>query len=147
ETSRPHIDSGGHELAVVLPDEPVHLDADPLRLAQVFSNLLNNAAKYTNKGGQIRFRAKRLGDELEISVKDNGMGIGSTALPHVFEMFAQAKTAVERSVGGLGIGLSLAKVLVEMHGGRIAAFSDGSGQGSEFVVYLPVARELKGEPV
>ena len=138
ETSRPLIDEAGHDLTVVLPTEPVYLDADPVRLAQVFSNLLNNAAKYTPEGGRIRLGAERQGDEVLVSVKDTGIGIVSDMLPHVFEIFSQTKPALERSQGGMGIGLWLVKTLVEMHGGSIEAHSDGSGQGSEFIVRLPL---------
>jgi PAS domain S-box-containing protein len=139
ETSRPVIDGGGHALAVILPPEPVHLDADPVRLAQVFSNLLNNAAKYTDRGGHIRLAAEVAGGEVAVSVRDTGIGIAADVLPRLFEMFAQAAPALERSQGGLGIGLSLVKGLVEMHGGTVEARSDGPGKGSEFVVRLPVA--------
>jgi signal transduction histidine kinase/DNA-binding response OmpR family regulator len=138
ETSRPLIDEAGHDLTVVLPAEPVYLDADPVRLAQVFSNLLNNAAKYTPEGGRIRLSAERQGNEVVISVKDTGIGIGSDMLPHVFKMFSQTKVALERSQGGMGIGLWLVTNLVEMHGGSIEAHSDSSGQGSEFIVRLPL---------
>jgi len=142
ETSRPLIEGGGHELTVTLPPEPVHLNADPVRLAQVFSNLLNNAAKYTERGGRIRLTAERRGAEVCVSVRDNGIGIMPEMLPRLFEMFSQAKPALERSQGGLGIGLSLAKGLVEMHGGMVQAHSDGPGTGSEFVVRLPIGVAL-----
>jgi PAS domain S-box-containing protein len=147
ETSRPIIDGGGHELAVTLPPEPVHLDADPVRLAQVFANLLNNAAKYTDGGGRIRLAAEVVGHEVAVSVKDSGIGIAPEVLPHLFEIFSQAAPALERSQGGLGIGLSLTKGLVELHGGSIGARSDGPGRGSEFIVRLPVAAApAVGEP-
>jgi PAS domain S-box-containing protein len=139
ETSRPVIDGGGHELTVSLPSEPVYLDADPVRLAQVFANLLNNAAKYTEGGGRIRLAAERVGQELVVSVGDNGIGIAADVLPRLFRMFSQAKAALERSQGGLGIGLSLVRGLVEMHGGTVEARSGGPGAGSEFVVKLPIA--------
>jgi signal transduction histidine kinase len=139
ETSRPQVEAGGHELTVTLPDEPVHLDADPVRLAQVFLNLLNNAAKYTEKGGRIRLTAKRVGQEVVVSVTDTGIGIAPEHLPRLFDMFSQVASAMERSQGGLGIGLSLVKGLVEMHGGSITARSDGPGKGSEFMVRLPAA--------
>jgi signal transduction histidine kinase len=115
------------------------LDADPVRLAQVFANLLNNAAKYTEEGGQIRLTAERVGPEVVVSVQDTGIGIAPEMLPRLFEMFSQAPRALERSQGGLGIGLALVKGLVEMHGGSIEARSAGSGRGSEFLVRLPVA--------
>ncbi len=139
ETSRPVIDGGQHELSVSLPKEPVCLDADPLRLAQVLANLLNNAAKYTDPGGRIELIAHREGDMVLVSVRDNGIGIAPQVLPGLFEMFSQATPALERSQGGLGIGLALVKGLVEMHGGTVFARSDGPGAGSEFVVRLPVA--------
>jgi signal transduction histidine kinase len=139
ETSRPIIDGGGHELTVSLSSEPVYLDADPVRLAQVFANLLNNAAKYTDGGGHVRVAAERIGHEVVVSVKDDGIGIAPEVLPRLFEMFSQATPALERSQGGLGIGLSLVKGLVEMHGGSVEARSDGHGQGSQFIVRLPVA--------
>jgi signal transduction histidine kinase/CheY-like chemotaxis protein len=144
EMSRPLIDGGGHELSVSVPSEPVYLDADPVRLAQVFGNLLNNAAKFTERGGQLRFVVEVVGTEIVVSVQDNGIGIAGDVLPRLFEMFAQATPALERAQGGLGIGLSLVKGLVEMHGGRVTAHSDGPGTGSVFVVCLPV---LSAEPL
>jgi CheY-like chemotaxis protein len=105
----------------------------------VFSNLLNNAAKYTEAGGHIALSAEREGDQVKVRVTDSGIGIPAEHLPHIFEMFAQVDTAMERSQGGLGIGLSLAKGLVEMHGGTIGAHSDGPGMGSELIVRLPIA--------
>jgi PAS domain S-box-containing protein len=137
ETSRPLIDKQGHKLTVTLPPAPVRLDADPIRMAQVFSNLLNNAAKYSEAGGHIALTAETQGDEVLVRVTDRGIGIPAEHLPRIFEMFAQVDTAFERSQGGLGIGLSLVKGLVGMHGGRIDAHSDGPGTGSEFVVRLP----------
>lgn len=137
ETSHPAIDSGGHELTVDLPSEPIHLDADPVRLAQVLSNLLNNAAKYTNSGGHIRLTGNRQGSDVIISVKDDGIGIGAEALPRVFDMFSQGKSVTARSQNGLGIGLSLVQGIVDLHGGSIVARSDGPGRGSEFVIRLP----------
>jgi PAS domain S-box-containing protein len=142
ETSRPVIDAASHELTVTLPPEPIHLEADPVRLAQVFANLLNNAAKYTEEGGRIRLSAERQGSFVSVSVKDNGIGIMAEMLPRVFEMFAQSKGALVRSQGGLGIGLSLVQGLVGLHGGSIEVRSDGPGQGSEFVVRLPVVAEI-----
>ena len=138
ETSRSHIDDAGHELTVSLPTEPVYIEADAIRLAQVFSNLLNNAAKFTRAGGHIWLSAERQGNEIAVSVKDNGIGIQPEMLPRVFEMFSQAEPLYERSHEGLGIGLWLVKSLVEMHGGFITARSDGVGKGSEFTVRLPV---------
>ena len=138
DTSRSLIDEHGHKLTVALPPAPILLDADPTRLAQVFSNLLNNAAKYSEAGGHIALSAERRGDQVMVRVTDTGIGIPADHLPRIFEMFAQVDTALERSQGGLGIGLSLAKGLVEMHGGRIEAHSDGPGMGSEFIVRLPI---------
>jgi PAS domain S-box-containing protein len=139
ETSRPVIDAGGHKLSVTLPPEPIRLDADPLRLEQVLANLLTNAAKYTEEGGRIWLTAERQGSDVVVSVKDSGIGIAAEMLPHIFGIFSQAKPAVGRAQGGLGIGLSLVRGLVELHGGTIQAHSAGVGQGSEFVVRLPVA--------
>jgi signal transduction histidine kinase len=138
EISRPLIEASRHQLAVQLPAHPVLLDADPIRLAQALSNLLNNAAKYTEPGGHIELGAEQQGDRAIIRVRDNGMGIPPETLPHVFRMFMQARRSVERSQGGLGIGLPLVRRLVEMHGGSVSAFSEGPGKGSEFTVRLPV---------
>jgi CheY-like chemotaxis protein len=118
--------------------KPVYLDGDATRLAQIFANLLNNAAKYTPRGGSIRLSAERRGDEVVVSVKDDGIGFSPEIRPRLFEMFSQAAPALERSQGGLGIGLSLVKALTEMHGGNVDARSDGPGKGSEFLVRLPV---------
>jgi PAS domain S-box-containing protein len=137
ETSRPLIDDGGHGLTVDLPPDPVFLDADPVRLAQVFSNLLNNAAKYTDAGGHIRLTGQQQGSDVVISVRDDGIGISAEALPRIFDMFSQGNEATERSQGGLGIGLSLVRGLVELHGGSVEARSNGPRRGSEFVVRLP----------
>ena len=139
ETCSPLINANGHTLAIALPSEPVFLDADLTRLGQVFSNLLNNAAKYSNKGAQIKLTAQLQGSEVAISVMDSGIGIAADMLPLVFEMFTQADRALEKSQGGLGIGLSLVKQLVELHGGSVQASSKGNGMGSEFVVRLPIA--------
>jgi CheY-like chemotaxis protein/two-component sensor histidine kinase len=141
EASRPLIDQSGHCLTVVLPPEPVELDADLTRLAQVFLNLLNNASKYTEPGGQIRLTATHEGGEVVVSVQDTGIGIAPEMLPRVFEMFMQADRALNRPYSGLGIGLTLVKRLVQMHGGSIEARSEGLGKGSEFVVRLPAVIE------
>jgi PAS domain S-box-containing protein len=141
ESSHPFVKTGRHELTVTLPPETIHLEADPVRLAQVFSNLLNNAAKYTEQGGRIWLDAKQQEGDIMVSVKDNGIGIMTEMLPRIFEIFAQSKRALTWSQGGLGIGLSLVKGLVELHGGSVEARSDGPGQGSEFVVRLPAAEE------
>src|SRR5262249_53829878 len=136
--ARPFIDAQAHQLTVTLPPDPIHLDADPVRLAQVFSNLLSNAAKYTEKGGRIWLTAERQGGEVVVSVRDTGIGIAAEHLPHIFEMFSQVTPALERSQGGLGIGLALVKGLVELHGGSVEARSGGTGLGSEFTVRLPM---------
>ncbi len=139
EASRPLIDRGGHELTVTLPPDPIPLDADPVRLAQVFLNLLSNAAKYSDPGGHIRLSARRDGGEVEVSVRDTGIGIPAADLARVFDVFVQVDTAWQRAQGGLGIGLSLVREFVGLHGGRVEARSDGPGKGSEFVVRLPAA--------
>jgi CheY-like chemotaxis protein len=144
ETSCPLIDHLGHELTVTLPEQPVLVDADPTRLAQVFSNLLNNSAKYMDRGGHIRLTAERQGGDVVVSVKDTGIGIAADQLPSLFQMFSQVESSLERSQGGLGIGLTLVKRLVEMHGGRIEARSEGPGRGAEFVVRLPVVVAAPG---
>ncbi len=141
ETSRPLIEAAHHQLAITLPAERVILEADPVRLSQVIANLLNNAAKYTEEGGQIWLTARCEGNEAIVSVRDSGLGIPADMLPRVFDMFAQVDRTLKRSQGGLGIGLTLARTLVEMHGGRIEARSDGLGQGSQFLVHLPLAGE------
>jgi PAS domain S-box-containing protein len=138
ETARPLIDAGGHVLTVDLGGEPLELDADPVRLAQVFGNLLNNAAKYTPNGGQITLRAEHRGPHVVVSVRDNGAGIRGEVLAHVFEPFVQGERSYTRSQGGLGIGLTLARSIVVLHGGTIEARSAGLGQGSEFLVRLPL---------
>jgi PAS domain S-box-containing protein len=139
ETSRPLLQQAGHDLTMSMPPTPVFVDADVTRLAQVFANLLNNAAKYTERGGHVRLAVERRGDEVAVSVKDDGVGIPIDVLPLVFEMFVQVDHSLERTRGGLGIGLTIAKRLVEMHGGAIEALSAGTGTGSEFVVRLPAA--------
>jgi PAS domain S-box-containing protein len=138
ESVRPLIDASAHELTVTMPPQPVHVQADSTRLAQAFQNLLNNAAKYTEKAGHIWLTAERRGNEAVVSVRDTGIGIASEHLPCLFRIFSQMAPALERSQGGLGIGLALVKGLVEMHGGTIEARSAGAGKGSEFTVHLPV---------
>ncbi|HEY6119777.1 MAG TPA: PAS domain S-box protein, partial [Pyrinomonadaceae bacterium] len=138
EAARPFVDSAGHELSVVLPQEPIYLNADPARLAQMFGNLLNNSCKYTKPNGTISLNAMRMNNEVAVSVKDNGAGIPQDKLASIFDMFMQIDRSSERSQGGLGIGLTLVKRLAEMHGGSIEAKSDGDGQGSEFIVRLPI---------
>jgi CheY-like chemotaxis protein/two-component sensor histidine kinase len=138
ETARPAIEAARHELTVSLPPEPVHLDADLTRLAQVFGNLLSNSAKYTPPGGRIWLTATRDGASVTVKVRDTGIGIPADALRTVFDMFSQVDRSIERSAGGLGIGLALVKGLVEMHGGTVEAASPGQGKGSTFTVRLPV---------
>ena len=137
ETARPLIDAKRHILKVQPPGDPIRVVADPLRMAQVLSNLLTNAAKYMDAGGEILLRAELTDEAVVITVKDTGIGIPAAALGHVFEMFAQVKSAQDRSEGGLGIGLALSKGLVDLHGGAIEVKSDGPGHGSEFIVRLP----------
>ncbi|HYN23353.1 MAG TPA: hybrid sensor histidine kinase/response regulator [Thermoanaerobaculia bacterium] len=137
EATRPLIEARGHTLSVRLPTDSVRLEADPTRLEQVVANLLNNAAKYTMPGGQIQIKAGLDGNEAVVRVRDNGIGVPPDVLDRVFEPFVQSEGSLARSEGGLGIGLTLAKSLVEMHGGSIEAHSPGLGQGSEFVVRLP----------
>ena len=139
ETSQPLVEAGRHELIVEPPDEPVWLDGDLTRLAQVVSNLLNNSAKYTPDGGRITLSAKVEGNHAVVRVTDNGSGISAEMLPQVFDMFTQVDRTLDRAQGGLGIGLSLVRRLVEMHGGTIEADSPGVGLGSVFTVRLPVA--------
>jgi PAS domain S-box-containing protein len=139
DAARPLIDGAGHELTVNVPDEPLVLNADPNRLAQVISNLLNNAAKYTLPGGAICMAAERQESEAIISVKDTGIGIPEPMLERVFDMFTQVDRSNERGDVGLGIGLTLVKSLVEMHGGTVAVRSEGQGRGSEFTIRLPIA--------
>jgi CheY-like chemotaxis protein len=138
ETSRPAIEAAGHTLKVSLPEAPLQLDADAVRLAQVFANLLTNAAKYTERGGLIELSATAQGLETVVSVRDTGIGIAPEMLGKLFLMFSQAQPAVQRSQGGLGIGLSLVKGLVELHGGYVEARSEGPQRGSEFIVHLPL---------
>jgi CheY-like chemotaxis protein/anti-sigma regulatory factor (Ser/Thr protein kinase) len=137
ETARPIIDEAGHELMISLPPQPVFLDADLTRLAQVFSNLLTNSAKYTRRGGRIWLSAERWQGGVVVSVRDTGVGIPAQAIPTIFDMFSQVDRSIERNSGGLGIGLALVKGLVEMHGGTVTAQSDGEGSGSTFTVTLP----------
>ncbi len=146
EVSRPLIEDRNHELEIALPEEPIWLRADPARLEQVLANLLNNAAKYTEPGGRIRLAAALQAEEVEITVTDSGVGIDAELLPRIFDLFTQDKQSIDRSEGGLGIGLTLVKALVELHGGVVEARSPGRGQGSEFRVRLPIAAAADGAP-
>lgn len=138
ETSRPLIESSGHEFSVSMPDSPVYLKGDLVRIAQAISNLLNNAAKYTEAGGRIWLTADCRGHEIVIIVRDSGIGITAEMLPHVFDMFRQGERPSGGSKGGLGIGLTLAKRLIKMHRGSIRVESKGAGKGSSFAVHLPI---------
>ncbi len=139
EATRPFIVQFGHELSIALPSESMPLHADSGRLAQVFSNLLNNAAKYMAPGGRIWVSAQEEGGDVVVVVRDAGIGIPADILPRIFDLFTQAEVSLTRSRGGLGIGLNLARSQVQMHGGSIEAHSDGAGHGSKFIVRLPLA--------
>jgi PAS domain S-box-containing protein len=141
EACRPLAQRARHEVIVSMPPEPIYLNADSARLAQVFGNLLNNACKYTEPGGNVWLTVERRGGEVVVSVKDTGLGIPPDKLGCIFEMFSQLDRSLERAQGGLGIGLALVKRLVEMHGGSIEAYSEGQGRGSEFRVHLPILIE------
>ena len=137
ETSRPWIEAAGHSLELSLPSTPIQLHADPVRLAQALSNLLNNAAKYTPNGGRIHLSASGEDGAAVIHVRDDGIGIADAALPHVFDLFMQEDESAGRAQGGLGIGLTLVRSFVQLHGGVVEAFSEGQGRGSDFVIRLP----------
>lgn len=148
EASRPLIESARHTLAIDRPDGPIQIDADPVRLAQILLNLLNNAAKFTEPGGFIQLSARQEGDWILLQVRDNGAGIAADEIPRLFQMFAQLERPTDQAQGGLGIGLALVRNLVELHGGEITASSDGPERGSTFSVRLPlrcdeVERELQ----
>ncbi len=150
ESSRPHVEEANHHLNVEIPEEPIYLHADPNRLAQALSNLLNNAAKFTPDGGRIWLTAEQQNGEVSISIKDTGIGIPNDMLEQIFEMFTQIDRRESKSQVGLGLGLTLVKSLIELHGGRITVTSDGLGQGSTFTVHLPVvpppSQEQKATP-
>jgi signal transduction histidine kinase/CheY-like chemotaxis protein len=148
ETARPHLQQAHHHLTVSVPAEPVYLDGDSARLAQVFANLLHNASKYTEPGGQIAIIARvTAAGEAEVSVRDNGIGIPQEFLPRLFEKFSQVAPALDRSQGGLGLGLSLVHGIVSLHGGQVFARSAGPGAGSEFLVRLPIAVRIEPLPL
>ena len=142
--SRPLIEARHHRVSVSLCEAPIWLNADPVRLEQVLVNLLNNAAKYTGEGGQIWLTVRLLEGEVEIRVKDTGVGIEPGLLPRIFDLFTQAEKSLDRAQGGLGIGLALVRSLVEMHRGRVIAESGGPGKGSEFIVCLPAVAAAAG---
>ncbi len=137
ELAMPLIEQGGHKLHTQLPPQPIELHVDPLRLSQVFANLLNNAAKYSDAGGRIDLVASSDGDQVEVAVRDSGIGLSPEQCREIFELFRQADTAIERARGGLGIGLTLVRRLTELHGGKVTVRSEGLGCGSEFHVCLP----------
>jgi PAS domain S-box-containing protein len=141
ETVRPLIEQAGHELEIQRPERDVMLDCDPQRLSQVFSNLLNNACKYTEPGGRLRLAATLRDGAVHVALRDTGIGLTAEELERVFDLFSQVDVSLERSRGGLGIGLTLVRQLVEMHDGRVLASSEGPGRGSEFVVCLPLSVE------
>jgi len=146
ELTRSVIEDRGLRFTVSLPPEPILLEADAVRIAQVFSNLLNNAAKYTPKGGSVWVTGERQGDEAIVVVRDTGVGLVPDLLPHVFDLFVQGTASLDRTTGGLGIGLTLVRSLVELHGGRVEARSAGIGKGSEFVVRLPALAAARASP-
>jgi signal transduction histidine kinase len=144
EVSRPFLEARNHKVTIKVPAEPIVLDADPARLTQVVVNLLTNAAKYTNEGGHIALTVEQQDGQAILRVKDDGIGITPEMLPRVFDLYAQSERTLGHAQGGLGIGLKLVRTFVEMHGGKVEAFSEGSGRGSEFVVHQPVL-ELTGQ--
>jgi signal transduction histidine kinase len=146
ETAMPLVEQGGHQLQVRMPPDPVPLHADSMRLSQVFANLINNAAKYSDAGGQITLVADAGADGIRVSVGDAGIGLSPEQTNNIFELFTQADTAIERARGGLGIGLTLVRRLTEMHGGLVSVSSGGLGKGSEFVVQLPSALTTDVKP-
>lgn len=146
DTARPILEAKHHTLSLDLPKHAVRLEGDPVRLAQVFSNLLINAAKYTDPGGQIHLRASQEDREIVVTIRDNGIGISAEMMPRLFMMFEQAQGALGRAEGGLGIGLALVRGLVTLHGGSIEARSDGAGTGSEFIVRLPIGTPVAEIP-
>jgi CheY-like chemotaxis protein len=142
ETAKPLIESRGHSLEVTLPEGPVWMSGDFARLAQVVANLLNNAAKYTPENGRISLFANVEEGTATVTVQDNGIGIDRDLLPRVFDLFAQGERSLDRSLGGLGVGLTVVQRLVELHGGRVEVSSEGAGRGSKFSVYLPCISEV-----
>jgi CheY-like chemotaxis protein len=147
ETSHPHIEAGEHKLDASLPGVPLFVKGDPARLTQVFSNLLNNAATYMRERGVVFLTVERRDNQALVSVRDQGDGIAAEMLPRVFDLFTRLDDSFDRSRSGLGVGLYLARRLIEMHGGRIEVRSQGLGQGSEFLVALPIAEDSEAEAV
>ncbi len=145
ETVRPFAEAKAHTLVLEIDPGPIWVDADPTRLEQIFVNLLTNAAKYTDEGGRITFTAAREADELVVRVLDTGLGIPAGMLPRIFDLFTQVEDSIDRAHGGLGIGLTLVRTLVTMHGGRVTAESEGVGKGSEFTVWIPIAEPVAHE--
>ena len=146
ETARPLIEAKQHVLTVRLPEEPMDIEADPLRLSQALSNLLTNAAKYSDQGSQIAVVAELTAEDLRLSVRDSGIGLTQASIPILFEMFSQIDSAIDRAEGGLGIGLALVKGLIALHGGTVEAASEGPGRGSTFTIHLPRSLALPGRP-
>lgn len=146
EIARPAIETAGHILSVSLPPQPIFLEADLTRLAQVFGNLLTNSAKYTENRGHIWLNAQCDDESVAVCVRDTGIGIPAESLTSIFDMFSQVDRSIERATGGLGIGLALVKGLVEMHSGTVTAASEGAGKGSEFTVTLPILKSLSPTP-
>ncbi|MEX0824576.1 MAG: ATP-binding protein, partial [Pirellulaceae bacterium] len=142
ETMRPLAESHQQELVVSVPDDPIYIDADSVRVVQVIENLLHNATKYTNVGGRIELVVEQQGSAATITIRDTGTGIDAELLPRVFELFSQSDRSLDRAEGGLGIGLTLVKQLVEMHGGTVSAQSDGAGCGSTFTIRLPIVEAV-----
>ena len=146
EASRPLVEEHGHQLAVSVPQDPVALEADPVRLAQVITNLVNNAAKYTPPHGHIRVVAAREGQRVVLRIRDNGRGMPPELVPRVLDLFTQGDRSLAHTAGGLGVGLTVVRTLVELHGGTVAASSEGLGRGSEFVVRLPIGKARAARP-
>jgi len=146
DASTAPLKAGGQEFALSLPADPIHVDADPVRLAQAVTHLLNNATKYTERGGHIWLTAERRGHDALVTVRDTGVGIAPAILPHIFELFTQGEQSRARTLGGLGIGLTLVKRLIEMHGGTVSAESAGTDTGSTFVLRLPVNESQAQQP-
>ncbi len=143
ETSKPLLDAAGHKLTVLLPGEPIELEVDSVRIIQVLTNILNNAAKFTPKHGLITISAERKDTDAVIRIKDNGIGIDADMMPYIFDMFTKVDTSMSSSQGGLGIGLALVKSIVELHNGKVTAYSAGLGQGAQFTVWLPLVQKRK----